>query len=267
MPLEIFFHSRTALQKKLEKAKASEPLDENKVADLNIAANFADEEFEVTRTNFEHLVAAGDITWNLLWAIFSPNILMYRYHPLVEQHQILKIRTIKQVTRPDKSRYWSLNCHVVADDGVKFGLAYEPFSMAIEEFDGVRKITDLHVFPLEYHENATQIRTDLLSRGRRFAALNKPRVMETSGPAMFEKRDSLRRAHAYKFSSNGRAIVDPASFRSSNPNIEFMPRVHRSLSRDRLTEEELLICTPVALGFCFGNKKWGMWSMLVSLAV
>ncbi|KAF5010744.1 hypothetical protein FDECE_3099 [Fusarium decemcellulare] len=260
VPLEIFFHNRTALQKKLEIAKASEPLDEDQVADLHIAANFADDEYKETRANFEHLIAAGDITWDLLWAIFSPNSLVYRYH-FVEQHQILKIRTIKKETRSNKSKYWSLNCHIVADDGVRFGIAYEPFSMEIDEFDGARKITALDIFPLEYHENAAQIRVDLLSRGRRFAALNKPRVMNTSGPAMFETQNYLRETQAYKFSSNGRTIVDPASFRSSNPNIDFAPRVYRALSRDHLTEEELLICTPVALGFCLGNKKWGGFAM------
>lgn len=33
--------------------------------------------------------------------------------------------------------------------------------------------------------------------------------------------------------------------------------VHRVRSRDALTEEEYIICTPVVLGFCLRTKKWG----------
>ncbi|KAI8294412.1 ATP-dependent zinc metalloprotease FtsH [Colletotrichum sp. SAR 10_98] len=143
------------------------------------------------------------------------------------------------------------------DDGVKFGLAYEPFLMAIEEFSGTRKIVDLRIFPLKYHADPEAVRAEALRYGRRFVALNEPRVMETSGPAMFEKRDSRREAYAFKFASQGRTMIDPAGFRSFNPNLEFMPEVHRGLSREELTDEQLMTCSPVAFGFCFGNKKWG----------
>lgn len=60
-----------------------------------------------------------------------------------------------------------------------------------------------------------------------------------------------------KVSTHGRAIVDPAMFRSYNPGLPRMPSVvHRVRSRDALTEE-YIICTPVVLGLCLGTKKWG----------
>ena len=246
----------------MDEARKCEPQDQDLVADLEVAAKFAEEEFQVTTTNLEALISAGDITWNLIWAIFSPNVLLYRHHPLVEEHQVLKLRTITECSNLDKSKYWMLNSHIVADDGLKFGLAYEPFSMIIDEFDGARKITDLHVYPLKYHVNHAQISADALTRGRRFATLAEPRVMEVSGPAMSEKRDANYRAHPYKFHTHGRAIIDPAGFRLFQPNQEFLPpSVHKKLSREDLTDEQLMICTPVAIGFCFGNKTWGGFSM------
>lgn len=239
-----------------------EPQDQDLVAHLEVAARFAREEYEVMTTNLEALLDAGDITWKLLWAIFSPNVLVYRYHPLIEEHQVLKLRTITECTNADKSKYWMLNCHIVADDGLKFGLAYEPFSMTIEEFDGARKITDLHVYPLKYHGDHARITADALARGRRFATFKEPRVMEVSGPAMSETRDGNYRAHPFQFHTLGRAIVDPAGFRLFQPNQEFLPPdVHKQLSREGLTEEQLMICTPVTIGFCFGNKRWGGFSI------
>ncbi len=237
----------------------AEPLDEDLVTDLALTTKFATDEHATNTTNLEHLLDAGEITWDLLWAIFPPNSLVCRYHQLIEEDQILQVRTIRQMKRMNGSQYWLLRCRIVADDGVKFGLAYEPFLMIISEFDGARKITDLRIFPLKHHAQAAKLRVDAMRRGQRFAELAKTRVMETRGPAMFEKRDPLGDPEPYKFTSCGRMIIDPAGFKAFNPNIDFMPEVIRELSRDKLTDEEYIICTPVAFGFCFGNKKWGTW--------
>ncbi|KAF4854571.1 Nuclear valosin-containing protein-like [Colletotrichum siamense] len=261
VPLELFYHNRAALQEHLDKARSSDPRDEELVADLAETVKFAEEDHATNIANLEPLLAAGEITWELLWAIFAPNVLVFRHHRLIEQDQVLKLRAIKQMKRRDKSRFWSLDCRIVADDGVKFGLASEPFSMLIEEFTGARKITDLRIFPLAYHKNKEDIISNALVRGRRFAGLREPRVMETNGPAMFENRTTRWEPYPVKFASHGRMIIDPAGFRSVNPNITFLPEVHAGLSRDNLTDEELIICTPVALGFCFGNSKWGGFAM------
>ena len=234
------------------------------MADLTDVITFVNEEYASTTLNLDPLLAVGEVTWDLLWAIFPPNILVYRDHPLIEQAQVLKLRTIKSVERMNKSKHWVLECHIVTHDGVKFGLAYEPFSMKIDEFAGARKIKDLRIFPLKYHDAAAQIRTDAIRTGRRFAALTHACVMETSGAAMFEKRDVSNSPHGYKFNSYGRAIIDPAGFRMSNPNITFLPEVHMRLSPETLSEDELVISSPVALGFCLGNKKWGEFRLALT---
>ncbi|KAJ0272385.1 hypothetical protein CBS470a_012726 [Colletotrichum nupharicola] len=186
VPLELFYHNRAALQEQLDKARISEPKDDELITDLVDTLKFAEEDHATNIANLEPLLAAGEITWELLWAIFAPNVLIYRYHRLVEQDQILQLRSIKQFKRRDKTRVWCLDCRIVADDGVKFGLASEPFAMLIDEFTGARKIADLRIFPLKYHKNKEEICAKALVRGRRFAGLHEPRVMETSGPAMFE---------------------------------------------------------------------------------
>ncbi|KAJ0375685.1 hypothetical protein COL26b_006192 [Colletotrichum chrysophilum] len=246
-----------ALHESLDRARKATPIDEELIADLTETVKFAEEELATTTGNLLQLLDSGEITWDLLWAIFPPNILVYRYHRLIEQNQLLQLRSIQQVFTFNRPPFWQLSCRIVVDDGVKFGLAYEPFLMMIEEFSGTRKIVDLRIFPLKYHPKAEEIRVEALHHGRRFVALSEPRVMETSGPAMFEKRDSRREAYAFKFASQGRTMIDPAGFRSFNPNINFMPEVHRGLLREELSDEQLTICSPVAFGFCFGNKKWG----------
>lgn len=137
---------------------ASGPQNQSLVADLEVAIKFCDDEFGPVSANVDALLAAGEITWDLLWVLFAPNVLLYRHHAFVDHDQVLKLRSIKQGRNlQTQTSNLSLNCHIVADDGVKFGLAYEPSIQAIDEFDGARKITDLHTFPIQYHPDAVRI--------------------------------------------------------------------------------------------------------------
>lgn len=55
-------------------------------------------------------------------------------------------------------------------------------------------------------------------------------------------------------------MVDPATFRLFKPCSRLMRNVSRKLDPTALTDEQYLICTPILLGFNFGNKAWGMWN-------
>lgn len=209
--------------------------------------------------NVKSLLAAGEITWDLLWALFPPNVLVYRYHELTRQHQILRFRTMKKrkIIQTDTIQ-WEFSCDVIVDDGEKFGVAKEPIRMNIPEFKGVWSIVDLRFFPLDRHKDSEVLWREALERGKRYAAIKERHLAQTSGFAMFEDRtQDFYQPYLYKFATHGRAIVDASAFRHFNPNVSFIPRVHRSLSREGLSDEQLIICHPVALGFSFGDKKWG----------
>jgi hypothetical protein len=60
----------------------------------------------------------------------------------------------------------------------------------------------------------------------------------------------------------GRVMIDPAAFRTFEPNCTYNLRVHKRLDREQLTDDEFAICTPVALGFCFGVKMWGLFQFV-----
>lgn len=212
------------------------------------------------KQSVDSLLSAGEITWELLWALFPPNVLVYRYHELTGQHQILRFRTMmkEKITPNSETLQWTFSCDVIADDGEKFGVAKEPIDLAIPEFKGAWSIEDMLLLPLDRHKDAEKIRCEALERGKRYVAIKEARLLQTSGFAMFEdRRQNYFQPYLYKFATHGRAIVDASAFRHFNPNVSFIPRVHRSLHRDRLTDEQLMICHPVALGFSFGDKKWG----------
>ncbi|KAI1371957.1 P-loop containing nucleoside triphosphate hydrolase protein [Hypoxylon crocopeplum] len=253
---ELFFHSWDGLQEALQRAKVSSEPNQELIDDLKVACDFVKEDHGSTIMNRSSLLAAGEITWSLLWTLMKPNSLVYHYHELTEQHQILRFRSIKMCTPSGAPPYWKLNCDIIADDGTRFGLAREPAALDIEEFQGTRTITDLPVYPLDINPEADKIKEEALERGRLFQKMKDPYFCQTLGFAMTERRNDLFETRRFKIRSYGRAMVDPAAFRTFNPNVTFIPSVSRTLERESLTDEQLLITNPVALGFCFGNKQW-----------
>lgn len=227
------------------------------IIDLETCLEFIEEQHGSNIQNFDSMTQSEEITWDLLWALLTPNALMYHYHELTEQHQVLLLGNIKKKKRQDQSWYWDITCNIIADDGVKFGLAKEPLALEINEFDGARKIRDLLLYPLHYVNNEQALRTELIERGKKYAKIKDSMYWEITGSAMQETQNDRFEIKQFKFTTHGRAMADASAFRSFNPNIKFIPSVHRSLERDKLTDDQLLICSPVALGFSFGDKKWG----------
>lgn len=176
------------------------------------------------------------------------------------------MRRMRQRHRKDGTPYWHVMCDMIADDGLKFGytkdlgIASRPdlySDLEIDQYDGVRRIQDLIVYPLEYAVNPAQVRKDLVERGKKYARMIGNTYWETSGPAMRETMNDRYEVNRFKFSTHGRAIVDTASFRTYNPNWVCIPTVQSTLDRTQLTDDQHLICAPFVGGFGFGDKKWG----------
>ncbi|KAJ9627686.1 hypothetical protein H2203_002898 [Taxawa tesnikishii (nom. ined.)] len=254
----LFFHSRFALRDRLGQEKARNEPDHALVTDISTALEYIQADHGGNIENFDSLVASKQITWDLMWALLAPNCLLYHWHELTEQHQVLLCRSIKKRERMDRSIYWHVQCDIVADDGIKFGMAKEPLALEIDEYEGARNIEDLSVFPLSFAKDPDSIRKELIARGKKYVAMaGRPVYWEVSGQAMTEKMNEGFDVKRFKFTTYGRAMADAAAFRTWNPNVQFIPKVHKSLESDSLTDDQYLIVTPVALGFSFGNKKWG----------
>ena len=239
----------------MEAEEKAQPPDDDLVDDLKVLLRFIVEDYEMLNQSVQSLISAGEITWDLLWALFPPNVLVYHYHELTGPHQILRFRTMKKEKRLTEPPQWVFSCDIIADDGEKFGVAKEPIELAVPEFKGAWSIEDMLLFPLSRHKDAEKLRSEALERGKRYVAIKEARLTQSRGFAMAEgRRKSDYQPYLYKFATHGRAIVDASAFRHFNPNVAFMPRVHRSISREGLTDEQLMICHPVALGFSFGDK-------------
>ncbi|KAG9231384.1 P-loop containing nucleoside triphosphate hydrolase protein [Amylocarpus encephaloides] len=259
--VSIFYHSLKALKARLADEASHEEPNSVLVQDLEIAIDFAQFEHGSSIAHMSTLLSAQECTWELLWALLPPSSLVYHFHKYTSSPTILLFRSMQKRKRQDGTIYWDLNCDIVADSGTRFGYAKYPESIEIDEFSGARRIRELDIVPLQFtgEGRAVELKTMMINRGRIYASIKGAKFWEVSGLAVREEVNSTRGWETKRFSFNayGRGMIDTESFNAHNPDCSYTARVHTVLDRDRLTEEQYLICSPYIQGFSFGNKRWG----------
>ncbi|KAJ9654257.1 hypothetical protein H2198_006657 [Neophaeococcomyces mojaviensis] len=255
---QLLYHSLDELRKRLADEEAKTTPDAKVVEHLKVIVDFTEEEQAGDISSLKTLTAAGEMTWNLLWALFKPNTLAYHFHQLTEQHMVLLTRWT-EIEKKCDGQYFRVACDVVNDDGVSFGLAKKIFE--IKEFEGAARVQDLMAFPIEYHPDKENILKHAQTRAKRFVSMVGYQYKEISGSAMREIRSTRHEPREVRFWSFGKMIVDPKSFRLFEPDAEYNLSVYQSLDRDSITEEQLAICTPIVFGYCFGVKQWGGFAL------
>ena len=111
----------------------------------------------------------------------------------------------------DNGKFFQLDCHYVDYDGKTYGEASA--FLEIEEFRGARRIDSLRAFPMAYHEEEENIREKLIARGRKFRSLKGMHYKYYKGLAFFKRHRGVVRLNV-----TGRIMVDPRTFRRTNPN-------------------------------------------------
>lgn len=250
----LLYHSLPGLEKRLSEEESKETPDPKVVDHLREVVKFTQEEQAGDISSLATLLPAGEITWALLWALFKPNQLAYHFHQLTEQNMVVMSRWTDTEKRCD-GMYFRVGVDIVSDDGVSFGLAKKVFN--IKEFEGTARIQDLSIYPIEYSPKKDGILAHARARAKRFVNIVGHRYMETSGSAMREIRSTRHEPRNVRFFSFGKMIVDAKSFRLFEPDAEYNVAVYQGLDRDKLDDEQLAICNPIVLGYCFGVKQWG----------
>ena len=89
------------------------------------------------------------ITYNLLWALFKPNLEVYTTYPGTSEPRCVKYNYGKDKARLDKAKYFYLDCRYFDFDRKVFREA--ALKLTIKKFHGTKRIDFLQAFPLEYH--------------------------------------------------------------------------------------------------------------------
>lgn len=177
----------------------------------------------------------GLITFDLLWALWKPNTLAYTTtYGSHDEPRVFKVEMAEKHYSIMKGDFYYIDGKYFEYDGKQFG--YGSMSEELHDFRGARKISSLACYPLKYHRNETELRKDLIDRGKKFVALSGVHYKSHQGLAYYKKKKTV-----VKVNINGRIMVDPQIHRRINPNYPVSmvrPKDHDMLSDDEGSADE-----------------------------
>jgi len=238
---------------------------------LSLLADFIKSKYASTTDRLIPLLENGETSYELLWALFKPDTIVYTTCLDTEKSLCFRFDMGEERTTATGITYFHMECRYLDSDGAVFGEVSA--SLGIAKFAGIKRIVNLAAFPLAYHPRRSEMRTSLVERGRRFVSLLGVHHLQYYGNAFF-----MEKAEVVEVPVKSRIMVDAAFFRENNPNY-VRPRISGLTERKYLDdgwftlvpenevksngreptemkEDDLLLCSPTVRGWSFGNKLW-----------
>ena len=251
---------------------------------LDLLVEYIKMTYKSTAQRLLSLLENGEITYDLLWALFKPNFIVYSTCLGTDKPRCVIYDDGEEGETANRLKYYKMECRYLDYDGQVFGDM--SISLAIVKFRGKKRINILKAFPLQYHPHEKEMTVYLVECGRKFVSLLGAHHRHCQGMAFY-----MKEGEAFAVSVDSRVMLDAAFFRKMNPNytrpqpnelvkektesdrfIEMFSESSSEGSLDRIKgngveptnieEKDLLICCPTVPGFGLGDK---MWSMIVSL--
>ena len=173
---------------------------------------YLDEDYAEIKKTLYPLVEAGNITFDLLWALYKPNeIAITSCYGVWDEPRCFKVDYATKFQNMQRGEWYSIEGKYLEYDGKSFG--YGDFEVDVEGFKGPRKIASLATYPLKYHRDAEGVRKKIIERGERFIEMEGMQYQFHKGLAFMKKKKQVA-----KININGRVMVDPGTFRRVNPN-------------------------------------------------
>lgn len=183
---KLFYHSYAKLRERVDTEKAKDNPDEKLCSSLMTALDYVQSDYGSTMASMDTLLKGQAITFELIWALFPPNTLVYHFHELTQQHQVLRARDAVLTYDGELGiKFWNVICDIVIFNGHQLGLA-EVGHLRIDQFTGPRKVQELVVHPLRLRENHVSILAHAVARGQQYCTYTTAKSVECEGPAMYE---------------------------------------------------------------------------------
>ncbi|RDA92171.1 hypothetical protein CP533_5583 [Ophiocordyceps camponoti-saundersi (nom. inval.)] len=203
---------------------------------LKVLIAYLDEDYAKIKDSLYPMLDSGIITFDLLWALWKPNTLIYgTTYGSGEDPRVFKVDMAYHQSTIMRGNSYVVEGKYLEFDGKKFG--YGTSAEDIPEFQGARKITSLPCYPLKYHKDEARVRQKLIERGKKFVALSGVHYKCYSGVAYMKRK----KGSIIKFNvQQSRIMVDPAIFRRMNPNYAVSmvrPKDDDMLSDDGMSDE------------------------------
>ncbi|KAJ9498912.1 hypothetical protein H2202_005589 [Exophiala xenobiotica] len=190
---------------------------------LELMIQYLEIEFEETKKSLEPLLEKKMITFDLLWALYKPNSIVYA--PTYDDHdepRAFKVELASKISHFSKGVWYNIGGKYLDFNGKAFGMA--AIAGEVPEFQGARSITSLECYPIEYHPDARDLKAQLIERGKHFVALKGMNYRFYNGLAFTKTKKGMLRINV-----EGRIMVDAAVHRRINPNYHLTQFKSKSL--------------------------------------
>lgn len=179
---------------------------------LRVMVRYLDKDFAETKKNLYPMLENNQITFDLLWALYKPNTIAYcSTYGDSDEGRAFKIDFATKDQNFMKGVWYNVEGRYLEYDGKSFGMG--TLHNEVPAFQGVRKISSLECFPIQYHKDPEKIREQLIERGKKFVQLQGMNHRYHKGMAY-----AKRKKQVLKINIDGRIMVDPAIHRRINPN-------------------------------------------------
>lgn len=173
---------------------------------------YIDEDYADTKKTLYPLLEAGNITFDLLWALFKPNEVAFTScYGAWDEPRCFKVEYANKFSTMQRGEWYCIEGKYMEYDGKGFG--YGDFEVDVDAFKGPRKISSLATYPLKYHKDPAGIKKKIVERGQQFVSMEGMQYKFHKGLAFMKKKKQVA-----KININGRVMIDPATFRRINPN-------------------------------------------------
>jgi len=258
----VLFHVRGELKSYHKRnANLQDPIAEKH---LSLLVDYMESAYQSTVEHLSALLEKNEITYDLLWALFEPNVEVYATCNGTSASRCVVYNHCEERTRRSGAKYLYIDTRYLNTDGKVLGEATA--GIEIDRFRGTKRIELLPAYPLKHHPEQDKVREDLIEYGRKFVSLMGSHHRQYEGKAFYIDDEGEIVSRYVK----GRIMVDAVCFQEHKPNYP-CPRVQKVRPRysilgvcdtikladvdpSQLKEDEFLICSPTVLGFCLGTK-------------
>lgn len=154
---------------------------------LKLLVQVMDEMFGSFMNHLKHLNASGLISYKLAWTYFRKDAMLFC--PSTDSERIFRVVATSYVTHPVP--HMLINCEEIGFDGETF--AWRATSKQIPCFAGNLPVTELPVYPLEFHDDPEAVKERLTVRAKKALEYQELTYCEYTGVGLLKTQCGMQR--------------------------------------------------------------------------
>jgi hypothetical protein len=145
--INAYFRRMRKHQGKRAKGARDKGLSSSQATQCKLLLDFITEDFAGVEERLGAMLRRGVISYDLVWALFKPGTIAYTStYQNEDDPRCFKVETAYEDDE------WVIDGKFLDCDGERFSMRH--YRVAIQEFQGCKKVTSLAAYPLQYHKNA-----------------------------------------------------------------------------------------------------------------